>query len=156
MGDINHDSVFYGNLQSDSLAAAFIHSHFWGGTPAVGDKFTFSADPRSRIVEMPVLFSDQFTAGQASAYTINHVNSIVSDNRVVTGDSLGPEVDYDGTGKKSILNEYVRSMFEIAGFNSNNVKFADAASYHEGCGLVHCGTNALRQIPAYDWWEANP
>ena len=159
MGRTDADSVFYGDPSAGVDAAnAFIHRHFWTGSPAVGDKFTFEADPTAKTIEMPVLFKPEIDRNSnisAGAYTTDHANSLVSETTVVTGDTYGPEVDFDGMGAKDILEEYVTKMFVRSGYTEADIHFADARLYHNLCGSLHCGTNVQREVPdTYNWWEA--
>jgi len=45
---------------------------------------------------------------------------------------------------------YATGVFTEAGYT--RVEFADARTYHNFAGGVHCGTNAIRQIPSGKWW----
>lgn len=147
-GNVGNDEVFWD-------ARAFIFEHWWNTTAGganVGDVFTFEADPNAKTIEMPVLFLDLDKPNEARAYTVNHVNSVVNTASVITGKAFGPEVDYDGSGIKPILDRYVAAMFAKAGYS--NVVPVDSRYYHANCGDVHCGTNVLRALPTYDWWDA--
>ena len=88
---------------------------------------------------------------RADAYTVDHANSLVDETTVITGNAYGPSVNYDGTGAKDILNEYVTAMFQKAGYT--NIIMADARYYHDNYGSLHCGTNVQRILPALNWWE---
>jgi len=50
-----------------------------------------------------------------------------------------------------ILMHYTREAMELAGYT--NIVAPDSRVYHNGVGNIHCGTNARRTIPAYNWWE---
>ena len=159
VGRIDLDSVFYGDpTTGQPTSGAFILSQYWsGGAPAAGDTFTFSADPTAKTIEMPVLFGPEYDGGTfdgLGAYTTDHANSLVSGTKVVTGDTYGPRVDFDGSGAKDILKEYVTSMFVRAGYTAADIHWADARLYHNLCGSLHCGTNVQREVPTYNWWEA--
>ncbi|MCX5636273.1 MAG: protein-arginine deiminase family protein [Planctomycetota bacterium] len=93
---------------------------------------------------MPVLFH-QIDPGKAGAYTINHVNCLVDDSRVFTGET------HESTGT---FTTYVRNLFERAGFEPSGIIESDSRFYHQGIGDIHCGTNVQRVIPnSYNWWE---
>jgi hypothetical protein len=49
------------------------------------------------------------------------------------------------------LEGYASSVFRAAGYR--NVVLADARLYHDTSGSLHCGTNAIRAVPAGKWWE---
>jgi len=142
-GDATQDMVF-------TDAKAYILTAHWTGIAAVGDKFHFQADPSAKMVEIPVLFSDVGTGG-ALAYTIDNVNSLVDGNTIITGQSFGPSVDYTRTGASDILQDYVVAAFKSAGYTS--VLTADSRVYHDTQGSIHCGTNVIREVPTYDWWD---
>jgi len=133
--------------------------HWWSGTPAANDVFTFDADPlrktpvttppsiRRITLEMPVLFQN---SGKALAYTNNHVNSLIDDTSVISAQSFGPSVNYTGSGASNILGDYVENIFTKAGLT---VTPADDRTYHNNQGSLHCGTNVQRDIPTDKWWE---
>lgn len=100
---------------------------------------------------MPVLFYEK-AAGVAGAFTTDHANSLVDGTTVITGESYGPVVDYDGMGARDILRAYVRAIFVEAGYPDPNIIMADARWYHNNCGSLHCGSNVQRGIPTYLWW----
>lgn len=136
-GNVNEDCVF-------PTALCFIFRHWWSGTANAGDVFTFHADPACMTIEMPVVF--MYENNGALAYTIDHVNSLVDGGTVFTGDPYGPVVL-----QEDILSEYVSLAFIWAGYE--DVMFVDSRTYHDAMGDVHCGTNARRSIPSYNWWE---
>jgi len=126
----------------------FIFSHWWSGTPDANDTFVFEADPDCNTIEMPVLFFKDDNG--ASAFTINHVNSLVDGGTVFTGDPNGPKVLNEPNEPNDILMNYAKRLFIKAGFSG--VNDADSRYYHYG-GNIHCGTNVQRVIPDYKWWE---
>ena len=69
------------------------------------------------------------------------------------GEAFGPWIDYLGTGATDVFEDYVRSSFVLAGYADAEIVFADARYYHDGCGPLHCGSNASRAIPSENWWE---
>ncbi len=140
--DGNEDSIF-------TEALCFILYHWWDGTFESGDYFLFNADPDYAALEMPVLF---YNYGGASAYTTNHVNSLIDGSKVFTGLAHGPEFDYLDKTNSDILMDYAQRLFQKAGYT---VKKADSRFYHHFGGDVHCGTNVKRNIPDYRWWEHN-
>ena len=85
------------------------------------------------------------------AYTNNHVNCLVDGDTVFTASSHGPVVDYDSSGTASdILGDYVSAMFARAGYTA--ITQANEVYYHNRLGSIHCGTNARRVAPTYEWW----
>ena len=97
---------------------------------------------------MPLIFHDD---GGALALSIDHVNSLVDDNTVITGLAHGPVVDYLGSGAHDIMEDYMRASFLKGGYAS--VISAESEAYHDFDGNIHCGTNVRRQGFAYRWWE---
>lgn len=140
-GEISKDEVF-----TDSKC--FILMHWWSGTPAANDVFTFNADPSCNTLEMPVLFRE--VSVKALAYTNNHVNSLIDDSSVISAQSFGPSVNYTGSGASNILGDYVESIFSKAVLTLTP---ADDRAYHNNQGSLHCGTNVQRDIPTDKWWE---
>jgi len=140
-----------GNKGEDCVfteALCFVLYHWWQGSFLQGDYFEFKANPNYAALEMPVLF---YNLSGASAYTTNHVNSLVKgSSNVVTGAAHGPVVDYLGQGSSDILRDYAKKIFQKAGYS---VTTADSRFYHHFCGDVHCGTNTKRVIPTYKWWD---
>ncbi len=137
-----------GNRLEDCIfkdALCFIYYDRWTGTPDIGDVFTFEVNPDCNTIEIPVLFNG------SSCYTVDHVNCLVGGDTVFTGDSFGPVVDYLDTGATDILEDYLTAIFGKAGIS--NVVTVDSRIYEENGGSVHCGTNARREIPTYNWWE---
>jgi hypothetical protein len=61
--------------------------HWWGGVHAIGDEFLFTADPASKLLEMPVLFKQEGAGGNqgALAYTTDSINSLIDKDRVLHG-----------------------------------------------------------------------
>ena len=139
-------------------AKAFIFSVWWdAGSWAADDKFRFSANPETEIVEIPVLFWDQGRG--AEAWTTNCVNALVDGNTIFVPETFGPEVDREGgTGTVSdIFRDYVESAYALCGYTpKTGIKFADARWYHSRGGSIHCGTNVVRTIPTDKWWEFGP
>jgi len=141
-GDTSSDCVF-------PEARCFIFTHWWSGAPVAGDIFTFEADPTCTTVEMPVMFD--YDGAGALPSSVNHVNSLVDGNTVITGRTYGPSVDYLGAGAGDILADYVAAAFQRAGCNT--VIAVDSTAYHFQGGDIHCGTNVKRVTPSYNWWE---
>lgn len=52
---------------------------------------------------------------------------------------------------QDILDAYMQTMFARAGYSE--VITADSREYHNNVGDIHCGTNVVRVIPGYNWWE---
>ncbi|MFT3788177.1 MAG: protein-arginine deiminase family protein [Tepidisphaeraceae bacterium] len=81
----------------------------------------------------------------------NSINSFVNGTQVVTGETFGPRVRRSGTTAASdILRDYVTATFKRGGFTV--VSYVDSRLYTLGSGGVHCGTNAVREIPDRAWW----
>lgn len=136
-----------------SEAKAFILDNWWTrGTKVAGDKYRFSANPGTKIVEIPVLFA-AFTGGRAWAMTSNCVNVLVDGSTVFVPETFGPVVDYLGSGTASdILKDYVNSAYEdCCGYE--HVEFVEAKWYHTKRGSIHCATNLIRAIPTDKWWQ---
>lgn len=138
-------------------ARGFILRHWWtGGAPAVGDKFTFSADPGAGMIEVPVLFDNRPAPGRPNAlaaYTTNFINSLVNGITVITGKAYGPSVNWSGNGADDILEDYTDATFGMAGIPIAGVIRADGRFYHNLTGFIHCGTNVVRELPTDNWWE---
>ncbi|MCH8828848.1 MAG: hypothetical protein IID45_04645 [Planctomycetes bacterium] len=88
---------------------------------------------------------------RADAYTVDHANLLDDGTTIITGNAYGSSVNYDGTGAKDILKEYVTAMFQKAGYT--NIMMTDVRNYHDDFGSLHCGTNVRRILPALNWWE---
>ncbi len=142
-------------------AKVFLFKHYWSGSFKRGDQFTFTADPSSNLVKMPVMFASAFVLSQASSlpsgplrlspFSTNHVNSLVSGTTVISGKAYGPRVNFDGTGPRDIMQDYARQVFQRMGYRS--IRFVDSITYHNAGGSVHCATNAIRFLPTQDWWS---
>jgi hypothetical protein len=121
---------------------------WWSGdTPAIGDIYFFTVNPRSNFIEVPVIFRD---AGGALAFTKNNINSLVSGETIITPETVGPIVNW-GEGAQDIFGFYLERILIQAGYL--NVQFTDEMLYHNTHGSIHCGTNVLRRIPEKNWWE---
>ncbi|QOV90295.1 protein-arginine deiminase family protein [Humisphaera borealis] len=146
-------------------AKAFLLKHYWTGVSKAGDVFTYATNPAATLIKMPVLFygPDAFFQGapigqsvviegppRLGAFTMNHVNSLVDGGTVITGKAQGPKVAWRGGTASDILEDYAAAVFRGAGYTT--VRFADAAIYHNSGGSIHCGTNAIREIPTEKWW----
>ncbi len=149
-GVIGQDEVF-------ADAKAYILGYWWhtsGLGAAMGDTFSFSADPATDIVEVPVLFQAGYDRyGQyagAIAFTSDSVNALVDGNWIFTPETYGPVVNFSGSGASDILHDYVAAAFGLCGYL--DVNFVDARYYHDWEGSVHCGTNAIRAIVG-QWWD---
>jgi Protein-arginine deiminase (PAD) len=157
---------------------AFLFKHYWVGTPSAGDVFTFRNNPDATLIKMPVMFASPFALFESrpsqptgssatfgnpgglslpngplrvSPFSVNHINSLVSGTSVITGTSYGPRVDLDGQGKRDLFQDYARKVFLRAGYKQ--IRFADSTLYHNAGGSIHCGTNAIRELPESLWWQ---
>jgi Protein-arginine deiminase (PAD) len=140
-------------------AKAFLLKNYWQGEFKAGDTFTFQSNPSATLVKMPVMFSAGLAFSETSfpidrtrvsPFSTNHVNSLVSGSTVITGAAYGPIVNFDGTGKKDLFQDYARRVFHRMGYRV--VKFTDSRIYHNSGGSIHCGTNAIRLLPVDAWW----
>ena len=154
-----------GSLLKDEVfgdAKLFVFKHYWQGVFKAGDLFSFHSNPLATLVKMPVMFASGFSLTQTSTgptgptrlspFSTNHVNSLVNGSTVIAGKAYGPVVDFDGTGKKDIFQDYARRVFHRMGYKL--IKFTDARIYHNSGGSIHCGTNVIRQLPVDPWWIA--
>lgn len=131
-------------------AKAFILANWWTrGIGVAGDKYRFSADPHTEIVEIPVLFKKR--PGGADAFTSNSINALVDGWTIFTPQTYGPAVDYTGGGASDILEGYVTSAFGLCGYT--DIRSVDVRYYHDLHGSIHCLTNTIRSIPLLDWWQ---
>jgi protein-arginine deiminase len=141
----------YGEHFVSESRTAFILARWWQSPiPTIGDTYTFSVDPRSSFIEVPVIFHESPFSPGAVAFTKNNVNSLVSGETIVTAQAVGPVVDW-GEGPRDIFAYYIERIFGRAGYSE--VVFADDLAYHNYSGSIHCGTNVLRRIPTRHWWE---
>jgi hypothetical protein len=107
---------------------------------------------------MPQLFASPFLLADPSnptdpflaPFTVNHINSLVDGTTVVTGNAFGPKVAWRDSVRRDLLQDYVTSTFKRAGYTA--VAVVDSTTYHNSGGSLHCGTNAIREIPAGPWW----
>jgi parallel beta-helix repeat protein len=164
IGDVNQDCIF-------EQALCFVFKHWWWADvnddsntpePNYQDKFTFFANPNCNTLEMPQLFYQDYKyfQGRAGDYTINHVDAVVDKNVVFTGRAYGPPVlnncDPDDPND-DILMAYVKGLFEKAGYTEpNSIIDVDSRVYQWGGGSIWCGTNMIREIPDYNWWDFEP
>ncbi|MBE9573449.1 MAG: hypothetical protein IMF11_22695 [Proteobacteria bacterium] len=138
----------YGENFISNSHTAFILDRWWRAeSPESGDIYTFTVNPRSSFIEVPIIFRD---AGGALAFTKNNVNSLVSGETIITAETVGPVVDW-GEGAQDIFGYYIDRIYSGAGYS--NVVFADEMEYHNRHGSIHCGSNVLRNIPRRYWWE---
>ncbi len=148
-GNTEHNEIFAPVNGTGSKAYAYILSQWWenGAKAVMGDTFTYTADPNSRVVEMPVLFypSANPKAPGALEITSNFVNSLINGNTVITGVAWGPNVNWSGNGASDILQDYSTAAFNLAAIQ--NVIAVDARYYANREGFVHCATNVVRIIP---------
>ncbi len=145
---VSDGSGRYGENFISNSRAAFILDRWWRAeSPEAGDIYTFTVNPRSSFIEVPVIFRN---AGGALAFTKNNVNSLVSGETIITAETVGPVVDW-GAGEQDIFRYYIDRIYSRAGYS--NVVFADEMLYHNNHGSIHCGTNVLRNIPTRHWWE---
>ncbi|HEV2969825.1 MAG TPA: protein-arginine deiminase family protein [Pirellulales bacterium] len=143
-----------GNMHNDEVFPdqyAFVLKNWWSGTPNAGNTFTYSVNPASNVVAMPVLFRK--LNGKAVAVTSDFVNSLFDGSSVIAGMGFGPSVNWSGAGASDILQSYAYWAFGSAGLSRSREVFVDARAYHNLQGFVHCATNVIRQIPAKKWWE---
>lgn len=144
-------------------AKAFILKNYWTGNAQAGDTFTFKTNPDATLVKMPQLYAESGILSRASGsflpgetrvsqFSMNHINSLTDGGTVITGETFGPKVNWDGAGKRDLFKDYVADVFTRTGYT--NVLFTNANVYHDSGGSIHCGTNAIRDVPDFDWWTA--
>jgi len=95
------------------------------------------------IIEIPVLFDSwpgRF-AGRYGALTTNMVNSLLVGKTFIVPDPHGPLV-----GGTDVLLQAVKDRLEPLGCKV--VAIDNFYPYHRYGGEVHCGTNAIRRVPA--------
>lgn len=161
-----HDCVF---IDWNNKVCCFILKHYWAsGTYSANDTFEFTVDPLCRTVDIPVLFwwksYPSLGISGALAYTIDHVNSLVDPDIVFTGKAYGPPVNTPilTANFNDILMSYVGWQFGDYGLeppspsNPSANPHPDSRGYHIGAGGIHCGTNVIREIPTYNWWQFSP
>jgi hypothetical protein len=152
---------FAGRKSADAVfieARAFILKEYWTGTAQAGDSFTFTTVPDATLIRMPQLFSSPGLLADPSdpvdpilvPFSVNHINSLVDGPTVVTGRAFGPKVAWRDSINRDLLQDYVEEAFKGAGYNS--VVTADSTTYHNAGGNLHCGTNAIRDVPDGSWW----
>ena len=156
-------SADQGNSSQDAVfrdARAYILSNWWTAQPKQGDTFQYTADPTSKVIEMPVLFyADPIPARKnlADEYTPDFVNSlIVNASTVITGKAFGPSVPWIGNGNGAatdIFQDYSDDAFTWASITGNPIS-VDGRVYSNADGFIHCATNVIRQIPTSKWWAA--
>jgi hypothetical protein len=160
-GRRSNDEVF-------PAARAYLLKSQWTGGAKAGDRFTFSTNPNATLIKMPVLFNGPFTLFESNSpaatsvigdgklrlipFSSNHVNSLVDGATVVSGRAHGPRVHWNGSGSSDILESYATAAFKQVGYT--RVVYTDTRLYHNASGDLHCGTNAIREIPSLKWWEA--
>ncbi|HVH41623.1 MAG TPA: protein-arginine deiminase family protein, partial [Labilithrix sp.] len=100
----------------------------------------------AEIVRVPFLHMS--LRGRSIAYQPGMVNGLyLADGHFVAPDPHGPEI-----GGKDIFKTAMTAALAPLDIT---VHFAeDWDTYHRMLGEVHCGTNAIRQIPQAKWWES--
>jgi hypothetical protein len=153
--------AFAGKKSADAVfpeASAFILKEYWSGTAQAGDTFTFKTVPNATLIRMPQLFASPGLLADPSdpidpilaPFSVNHINALVDGDTVVTGRAFGPKVAWRDSTKRDLLQDYVEAAFKGAGYNS--VELCDSTTYHNAGGNLHCGTNAIRELPGGVWW----
>lgn len=154
--------AYAGNKSADSVfpeARAFLLKNYWTGTAQKGDTFTFKTVAGATLIRMPQLFAGPgvMTASivaptqlTLAPYSVNHINSLVDGTSVITGKAFGPKVAWRDATKRDLLQDYVDTTFKRSGYSA--VELVDSTTYHNGGGNLHCGTNAIREIPKEFWW----
>lgn len=152
-GSKTRDEVF-------PAAKAFILKNYWSGAAVAGDAFTFKTRPGATLLKMPVLFAspglllDTTTPvnPRLLAFSEDHINALVDGATVITGRAFGPKVKWNGSVATDLFQDYATKVFGAGGYT--RTVFTDARIYHDSSGSVHCGTNAIRELPTDDWWLA--
>jgi protein-arginine deiminase len=97
------------------------------------------------IIRVPFLHDEVWDL--AIAYQPGTVNGVVlSDTDFAAPDPHGPVIDGE-----DMFRRQMRETFEARGITVHFVE--DWNLYHRLEGEVHCGSNALRALPAVNWWE---
>jgi protein-arginine deiminase len=97
------------------------------------------------LIRVPFLHDKAW--GLAVAYQPGTVNGVVlSDTHFAAPDPHGPVIDGE-----DIFQRQMRDVFGERGIQVHFVE--DWNLYHRLDGEVHCGSNALRALPAVNWWE---
>jgi protein-arginine deiminase len=152
---------YAGRKSADAVfpeAKAFVLKNYWSGSARKGDTFTFKTVPDATLLRMPQLFASPFLLADPSnptdpflaPFTVNHINALVDGTTVVTGKAFGPKVAWRDSVRRDLLQDYVSATFRRAGYRT--IEFADSTTYHNTGGNIHCGTNAIREIPRGPWW----
>jgi len=82
------------------------------------------------------------------AYQPGTINGIyLSDTHFAAPDPHGPMID-----GKDLFKTQLEQALGVLGINVDWVENWD--DYHNYAGEVHCGSNAMRQVPKEKWWEA--
>jgi protein-arginine deiminase len=98
------------------------------------------------IIRVPYLHWKVY--GYSVAYQPGTVNGLVLDNgNFLAPDPYGPVIDGE-----DIMKRQMEDAFAKAGWAVHWVEDWDL--YHALLGEVHCGTNAIREIPEAKWWES--
>ena len=163
-----------GNRNTDFISNSgmvYILHTWWGYATTAGQGVIFATYPSPDIIEMPVLFynyRENFASMGAKAFTNNVINSLVDGNTLFCPHVYGPLLD-PSDPSTSVFNNYVSHIVTkdylgkdddgsivLKGGDFSNVIFSNDFGYHYGFGSIHCGTNVLRKMPAFDsgkeWW----
>ena len=152
---------YAGSKSADTVfveARAFILKEYWSGTAQAGDAFIYRTVPDATLIKMPQLFASPGLLADPSdpvnpilaPFSVNHINALVDGPTVVTGRAFGPKVAWRDATRRDLLQDCVEATFTRAGYTA--VEMVDSTTYHNAGGNVHCGTNAIREIPAGSWW----
>jgi Protein-arginine deiminase (PAD) len=149
------------------LGVYVLRSQWSAGASAAGDVFRFETNPDASLIRIPNLYTSFAIYGDYTdtppeqveqailesrgvSMFNNTVNSLVDGSTILTGETFGPKVNHDGTGRRDLLRDYVESSFRRNGFAE--VVFVDCRNYTMSSGGVHCGTNVVRDVPIREWW----
>jgi protein-arginine deiminase len=100
----------------------------------------------AEIVRVPFLHEP--VSGASLAYVPGTVNGVaLNSTTFASPDPHGPVI-----GGSDIFKTALQSALTPYGYTVRWVE--DWYLYHINAGEVHCGSNAMRAIPAAKWWES--
>ncbi|MFO0874693.1 MAG: protein-arginine deiminase family protein [Phycisphaerales bacterium] len=113
------------------------------------------------FIEVPVLYTGRLDAAgdivdrSAVAWTPGAANILFANGNLFIAAQKGPRWRNPATG---LMTEHFEDVIDntITAAGGNVVFVEDWDHYHALSGEVHCGTNALREIYAFPWWEHAP
>ncbi len=102
----------------------------------------------AEIVRIPYLHEP--TMGGSLAYQPGTVNLfVINGSTIAPPDPHGPIIDGKDLFKTQLETAVAPYQLSVKWLDDWNL-------YHREAGEVHCGTNAMREIPSIKWWEVTP